>query len=206
MKFQFIQKIEELEHIAAEVIMERTISEFNSNLDVHNSEKIIVVMNIADDLKGSWTNFYTTDYASKFKLNALINRKFCVPYFWTSETYTEELITIRTKEYLSRTLYRIDNPNPKSLEDHLEQEIFVSKKTVGNSFKISESNLEETNAFYLENKNSEDYNLIFNFFYGDEGSENLGYKQYGNKGKTGFDYAKFISLKRKTPTLLKRQL
>jgi len=196
-KKHIIQKIEELENIGAETIMEKTVRVFNSNLTQSNDDVIKVVLNIADDLKGAWTNFYSTDFDSKFKLSAFVNRKFCVPYFWTSETYTKELIRIRTTEYLSRTLYQLNNPKPKRLEEHVEQEIFVSKNTQDNALIYDRFNVEEIENYYSKNKNSEEYDLIFNFFYGDMSSENLGYKSYGIKDMTGFDYAKFIAMKRK---------
>jgi len=55
---------------------------------------------------------------------------------------------------------------------------------------------ETIEAYYLANKKSEEFDLIFNFLYGDIASENLGYKKYGIKDSAGFDYAKFISIKR----------
>lgn len=195
-KEHIIQKIEELEHIGAETLMEKIICEFNSKLTQPNGIVIEVVLNIADDLKGAWTNFYSTDFDSKFKLSAFVKRKFCVPYFWTSETYTKELIDIRTTEYLNRTLYQLNKPKPKTLEEYVEQEVFVSKNTHDNTFINNGLNVEETETHYLKNKNSEEYDLIFNFFYGDEGSENLAYKSYGIKDITGFEYAKFIAQKR----------
>ena len=54
----------------------------------------------------------------------------------------------------------------------------------------------EIESFYLENKDSDQYDKIFNFFYGDVGSESLGYKQYGNHSPLGYDYATML-VKRK---------
>ena len=65
-KEHIIQKIEELESLKAEMILKDVIEEFNANLEKTNSRKIKVVLNIADDLKGGWTNFYSTDFDSKF--------------------------------------------------------------------------------------------------------------------------------------------
>jgi len=196
-KTHIIKKIEELEAVNADLIMKHVINEFNSNLKESNKATIEVVLNLADDLKGAWTNFYSTDFDSKFKLNAFVKRNFCVPYFWTSEVYTEKLIQQRTIEYLNRTLFWLNNPKPKTLEDHLEQEIFVYKNARDDYAKSDASKFESIETYYLLNKQSEDYNLIFNFFYGDAASENLGYRKYGFDDTTGFEYAKLNANKKK---------
>jgi len=197
-KEHILQKISELEDHKVETIMKETIKEFNSKLGGSHSKEIAVVLNIADDLKGGWTNFFSTDFDSKFKLNAFVSRKFCVPYFWTGESYSRELIKSRTLEYLNRTLYRLNNPQPKTLEEHLEQEIF-SVTMENNCYKdYKEANFSKMDNYYLENKQSEEYDRIFNFFYGDEGSESLGYKKYGIERPLGFEYARQISRVRRT--------
>lgn len=194
-KEHIITKIEELEHIGTESIMEKIIEKFNSRIDVSNQsqKEILVVLNLADDLKGAWTNYYSTDFDSKFKLNAFVKRNFCIPYFWTSEFYTQEIIESRTVEYMNRTIFRFGKQDPKSLEEHLDQEIFVSKNTLKETIKNDKSNFKETEAYYFDNKYSEENDLIFNFFYGDKASESLGYKQFGNKDHAGFKYARFIA-------------
>nr|WP_299339734.1 hypothetical protein [Allomuricauda sp.] len=200
-KEHILTKISELESFDAERIMEETIKEFNKELSNSPSKEIMVVLNIADDLKGGWTNFYATDFDSKFKLNALVKRNFCTPYFWTSETYSEEIIRVRTMEYLARTLYRFNNPQPKTIEEHLKQEIYVAQKTNKTSRKKPDATrFSQIESFYNENKNSEEYSKIFNFFYNDQGSESLGYQKYGLKTKTGYEYAALIAEERKPPT------
>jgi len=79
------------------------------------------------------------------------------------------------------------NPNEiryLTLEDHLNQEIFVAVKSMN---KIEEEgNNDRLQSFYIENKTSEEYSLIFNFFYGNKGSESLGYKTFGNSTLNGY--------------------
>lgn len=196
-KNHILSKIDDLEKLEAEKIMEETIDELNSTLKASSNEEYLVVLNIADDLKGAWTNYYSTDFDSKFKLNAFVSRKFSVPYFWTSEDYNIEIIKTRTIEYINRTIYWLDNSKPKTLKEHLEQEIYVASKTNQSYKAVEKVNFKEIENFYLENMDSDEYDKIFNFFYGNEGSENLGYKQYGIMELTGYNYAKIISEKRK---------
>ena len=197
-KNHILEKIDELEKLGAEPLMEKTITEFNSTLRESEDKEFLVMLNIADDLKGGWTNYYSTDFDSKFKLNAFVNRKFCVPYFWTSESYSSEIIKSRTLEYLSRTLYRLNNPQPKALEEYLEQEIYVAAVVNYNDKNFDKTSFEEIEKYYLKNKGSEEYDRIFNFFYGNKGSDSLGYKKHGIKNFNGYDFAKIISERRKT--------
>ncbi len=199
-KEHILQKISELENLNAEIVMGETIKEFNSTLDKSPTKEITVVLNIADDLKGGWTNFFSTDFDSKFKLNAFVNRQFCVPYFWTSESYSRALVESRTLGYLKRTLYRVNHPQPKTLEEHLEQEVFSASVENDDDQSYKEANFREIENYYSENKLSEEYDRIFNFFYGDSGSESLGYKKYGIERPLGYEYAKQIAKIRKRTT------
>jgi len=166
-KEHILRKIEALESLDAECLMEDTIQAFNQEIDNNSEAKIEVVLNIADDLKGGWTNHYTTDFDSKFKLNALVARKFCAPYLWTSENYDKSLIQSRTRAYLSRTLYWLTNPKPKILEEHLKQEIFVFKNNnLEEDCSVMNMQFEIIEAYNQMNKYTEAYDLIFNFFMG----------------------------------------
>ena len=191
-KDHILEKIEELERLDAEGIMADAISQVNAQMDIA-AEEIQVVLNIADDQKGAWTNFYTTDFASKFKLHAFVSRNFCVPHFWTSEQYTKKQIEERTKAYLFRTIYRLEKAKVKTLKEHLEQEIFVTKNMEVEFSDVDEAEYKELDLFYQSHQSSDDYNVIFNFFYGDEASASLGFKQYGVDEVKGYEYAKYKS-------------
>lgn len=193
-KEHVLHKIAELEALQAEELMQQVIKDFNEQDHVGDGE-FIVVLNLADDLKGAWTDSYTTDFDSKFKLNAFMKRKFCTPYFWTSEEYSKEKIISRTKEYLFRTKYCLTKPKPKTLEDYFQQELFVAKNCNHCFEPVEESSFIDIALFYSKHKLSEAQDLIFNFFYGDDASEYLQYKQYGIRGKTGYEYAQFLASK-----------
>jgi hypothetical protein len=121
---------------------------------------------------GGWTNRFTTDFDSKFKINALVKRQFCTPIFWTSEPYNELLIRQRTYEYALRTIYWLNKPKPNILREFVEQEQFVIQNSpISNQIPQSESQ----KNFYLKHSESDNYHLIFNFFYGDDASNQLGF-------------------------------
>jgi hypothetical protein len=144
------------------------------------------------DLKGGWTNRYTSDYDSKFKLSGVFNHNFCTPFFWSSEVVTKKMIEVRVLEYMYRTIFWETNPKPRTLREHLNQEIFVSQHVPNDIQNYHLSDFEALDKFYSANENSDNYSLIFNFFYGDSASTSLEYPLFGTDDKlTGFDYAKF---------------
>ena len=148
-KEHILDKLAELKDLKAELVIEETINNLNTTLrDLHNELVIKIVLNVADDLKGAWTNRYTTDYDSKFKINALVARKFCTPFFWASEYYTESLISCRTLEYAYRTIYWLTIPKPKILKQHIEQEIYVAMKEETPPVKTEKAEFELLDEFY----------------------------------------------------------
>lgn len=191
-KEHLLKKIADLKALDAEHLMSSAISQVNARLDHSDSRKIFVVLNLADDLKGGWTNHYTTDFDSKFKINALINRNFCTPYFWSSEPYSESLVKERTLSYLYRTLHWIKKGRRLStLEDFVAQEIELSQNLNSEVLQLSTDAFLQIDRHFQQYRNTDDYSLIFNFFYGDETSKELNYPTYGMSKNAGFEYVKY---------------
>lgn len=181
-----LDKSNELQKLDAEAIMRDTLR----SITFSHAQDIQVVLNLADDLKGGWTNRFTTDYESKFKLNALVSRSFCTPFFWSSEVYSEVLIRERTLAYVYRTLYWLNHPKPLTLHDHISQEAWVQKQMNIPAKNVSS----ELSQFYLKHKDSEAHDIIFNFLYGDEASASLGYRCYGITANAGFKHAQGLAI------------
>ncbi len=119
----------------------------------------------------------------------MVNRYFCVPVFWVSESFNKELIKERTLESVFRTIYWLKNPKPRTLEEHIEQEKFVAK-CLGYESVIKNVLIED---YYNKHKDSDNYPLIFNFLYGDKASQSLGFPSYGiDEDFAGFNFVKSI--------------
>ncbi len=192
-KEHVLEKMDELKKLHAEQLIQHTLAELNEEiLYINDTDISRVVPGVSDDLKGGWTNRYTSDYDSKFKLNALIQRKFCTPIFWTSEIYTEEKIISRTREYCYRTIYWLTKAKPTTLEDHIIQEKTVMQQS--KSKPNTDFDFETLNAFYQLHKHSTNYNTIFNFLYGDAAAESLGKQTSGIKEAfAGYGFAQILS-------------
>lgn len=186
-KEHVVNKLHELKAIDAEKIIQDTLLKINSRFNNEAAAVIKVALNLSDDLHGGWTNRYTTDYQSKFTIQALVTRHFCVPLFWTGEVYTQELIAQRTMEYACRTIWVMTNGKPRTLEDHVAQESFVAQNT---GARAATNDMTAVNEFYETYRQSEDYSKIFCFMYGDKAASSLGYPVYGiSEANAGFLFA-----------------
>lgn len=188
-KDHVLAKVRELKALDAEGIVTKVLAELNQQLTPPNQAKIGVLLNLADDVKGAWTHRYVTDYDSKFKLNGLVNRRFCTPYLWVSEDFTPELIRQRTLEYAYRTWYWLTHPQPETLADFVQQERFVRQVVPLADTKRSPSEIEAISRFFEAHQDSSEYAHIFNFFYGDAASESMGYPTFGMPTEGGFAWA-----------------
>jgi len=168
--------------------IEKIIFDTIKNIQVELETEFRVTFNLSDDIKGGWTNRYSTDFDSKFKIQGLVKHKFVTPYFWVSEDIDEDLIRNRTLEYCFRTMYFLEHSTPKRLRDFVEQERYVYRKLKYPVAKINNNDLALANQFYKENQDSEDYNLIFNFLYGHDAAESLKYKSLNFPNDLGWYY------------------
>lgn len=187
-----LAKIRELRQIGAEEILAEAIASVNANV-IPDSE-IRVAINLVDDLGGAWSNRYSTDYTSKFAFAPTLKRNFCLPFFFTGEAYTSESIRRNVSEYMFRSIYVLQHGSPETLQGHLDQEVFVAQQLQAKeASSLTELELELVKNHASEHADSTDYNLIFNFFYGDRAGEALGYQAYGMPEQGGFYYAIWLA-------------
>jgi hypothetical protein len=192
-KEHVLDKLKELKLIDAEKIIFDCISEINPEIIEQNTNRIFrVALTLADDLKGGWTNRYTTDYQTKFKNSAFLKRNFCTVMFWTSDEITVDLVNKRTKEFLYRTIYQLEHSKPETLEEHIRQEAYVNHKADPYTGAKVED-LDYYKLTYELNYNTMDYPFIFNFLYGDNAAADLGYAPIGIKDDfAGFKLANIL--------------
>jgi hypothetical protein len=178
-----LRAVNALRELGAEAIMQESLDRLKLLPDEEG--EVRVVLNLADDVGGSWTNRHVTDYEATFRTSALVKRSFCTPYLWMSENYSEALIRRRCLAAAARFSHTFVHGIPLTLQDHIEQERFVGE-IVGTD---REDIPDHVMTFANDHSNSEDYALIFNFFYGDAASNALGYRAYGIPDLAGFHYA-----------------
>ncbi len=148
--------------------IENEIEFFIQSKQVNTPQEVAVVLNIADDLKGGWTNRFTTDYSSRFGTSALLKRNFCTPIVWTSEEPELASILKVTERAIRRFLFQWERGIPKTLQEQVDQELFAYGKSP------SELSLPtEIQVFLDQEAKTESYHIIFPFFYGEEATAPL---------------------------------
>jgi hypothetical protein len=186
-------KLLQLKALKAEQYMTDVLQDLPHHLRKHHSNRHFkVALNLLDDLHGGWTNRFTSDFDSKFKISGLVNRNFCTPFFWASEAITKETIQERTLEYVWRSIYWVSNRKPIRLKDYVAQETFVATN-VRKKSNQPKSDFKNLTVWYQLQQDNDDYTVIFNFFYGDAASKSLGVPTFGvEEGKTGFEYVYYL--------------
>ncbi|MEL6863974.1 MAG: hypothetical protein AAFP19_06135, partial [Bacteroidota bacterium] len=151
-KEQVLAKLEALQSLRTEALIEDVLKKINPQIANQGEQKIEVVINLADDAGGAWSNRYTVDHNSKFDLAPMIRRNFCTPYFWTSERYSKAQIIQIAQAYVYRSIFWLTNQSPQSLKDFLAQEVFVAKASREEALDLSPIDLETTKAFYRKHQ------------------------------------------------------
>lgn len=189
-KEQANEKLLQLKALGAEKIADEVTQKLNQQVSSEQPGKLIrIAITLSDDLRGGWTNRYTSDYDSKFNINALLSRNFCTPVFWTGEFFSPGLIRQRTLEYAWRVVYRQSLEAPQTLQEHVEQERFVARHAPA-PVHLTDEEKALTKALYQQHRHSGDYHTIFNFLYGSKASASLEFPiRFELDDFAGFRYA-----------------
>ena len=70
-----LRQIQYLQTLHAEQIIEAELAQINNTLKSYKDTTFKVVLNLADDIGGAWSNYYATNYTSKFDIGALVEAK-----------------------------------------------------------------------------------------------------------------------------------
>ncbi len=180
-----------LKKMNMEQVVAETLNELNQNTQ-ETSQPFEVAVNLSDDLMGGWTNRYASDYQSKFRLSALIRRRFCVVTLWTSEPATEALIRSRTRSACQRSMYAEQHGTPRSLRQHLLQELNVMQHA-GREYSATEEP-ERYKELYQQHKETQDESLLLDLIYGDPAAQALGRIPPGLREEfAGFRYLTYLA-------------
>ncbi len=187
-----LKKVEELKSLSAEELMKEVLHSINSETKSKALPEFKVALNLSDDIGGAWSNRFTVEFSSKFEIDDIFKRNFCTPIFWSSEDYSEELIIHRTRAYVFRTLFWVEHGKPNNLKNHVLQEAYVQTKTPSNP-DYGMIDMDTSKAFFDKYSETEDYSVLFNFFFGDEASEVLNYPKYGSMKNEGFIFSAYAA-------------
>jgi hypothetical protein len=173
----------EAESIAIEAI-DRAKRRLNNLSDTFQIALVVI-----DDLKGGWTNRYSTDADHRFKQYPNSQGGWAVAPFWTSELQSIELVNERVLENVYRVLYKTRYGHPATLREMMVQE-GISERFAGKEAEgIDHEELDYSRKVLEPHLNSDHYPTIFACLYGDNAAKEFGYTPLGLSEFAGFEVA-----------------
>ena len=177
------------ERIAAEVVtaVQDHLSSFSGNFQV--------ALVMADDLKGGWTNRYTTEYTHLCGTRPYHRRGWFVGHLWSSEVATAERLKAALILAIYRGAYITKHGDAETLGGIIQQEAFVwqmgSKHHVQNHLGVLElDDLGYTADVLHAYAQSQNYGEIMAALFGDTAARQLGYQPLGLSDYAGLRLAR----------------
>jgi len=124
---------------------------------------------VADDVRGGWTNRYTTDFANRFESQPLLRRGFAVALLWASEEPSAQVARRETLRACGRALWQTARGFGRTVRELLAQEQFARAFA-------GEAPEPLPDARFLD---ASDPAAVFAVLYGDEGATALGHPPLG---------------------------
>lgn len=178
-KEHVLEQLLVLQHLEAEAIAANTLAQWARQWGALAGPTFAVSLGLADDLQGGWTNRFTTHYQGTFQLKSMVDRGFCVPIFWSSETLSKPLIGERVLAQAWRTVYQYQQGSPLDLAAHLAQEVWVARQLRSVAPELDSTDLAVVEAWVQRHAKVEHAPQLLPFFYGDAAAEALGYPPLG---------------------------
>jgi hypothetical protein len=153
-----------------------------------------VCLVVSDDLRGGWTNRYTTELDYRFRQKAYYKRGWIAGILWTSETYTPEQVREEVQLCLFRVAYIQRHGYARTLSEMLAQESYAMSQTARRMAGSTAPALDpddlaytrEVLATYLDKT---DQPTVIAALYGDVAAQQLGYPPLGLSPRAGLALA-----------------
>jgi hypothetical protein len=144
---------------------------------------------IADDLKGGWTNRYTSEFGYRFETRAFHARGWIVPILWTSETPGAAVAAREAVMAVHRTAYVERHGYATTLGQMLSQEGFAAAMAGSTEPSLEPDDLEYSRAVIAPLVDARDRATIVACLFGDRAARDLGYPPQGLSPRAGFAVA-----------------
>lgn len=171
------------EQIAAQAALEAA-RELHKNTDVFKLGLVI-----SDDLRGGWTNRYTSDWNVRFSKPANIVGRWISVVLWVSEEASAALLQARVRTAIYRTVYTLKHGPARTLRDMLRQEGAVERWGGASPPPLSAEEVDYARAVIAPHHAATEWPVVLPCLYGDPAAYALGYPQLGLPEFAGFAVA-----------------
>jgi hypothetical protein len=148
-----------------------------------------VALVVSDDLKGGWTNRYTSELGHLFEQKAFYRRGWVAAILWTSETYTPALVREETLLAVHRAAYAQRHGYAQTLGEMLDQETHAMAHADASGPLLEDDDLEYSRQVLAPLRQRTDRATIVAALFGDEAARQLGYPPLGLSARAGLAVA-----------------
>src|SRR5262245_997426 len=166
-------RLDDYLRLDADGVAERAVSGLVDRYpDVSASFKVGLV--IADDLKGGWTNRYTSEFSYRFETRALHKRGWLLGILWTSEIPSAGVAADEARMAVCRAVYLERHGPAHSLGDMLAQEGFAAAMAGCTKPALDPDDLAYTRTVMAPLVRATDRATVIASLFGDKAARDLG--------------------------------
>lgn len=166
----------------------RATSEAQAALRTEPGEYKVCLV-VSDDLRGGWTNSYTTEFDYRFRQKAYYKRGWIAGILWTSEAYTPEQIREEMGLCLFRAAYIQRHGYARTLGEMLAQESYAMQMAGSTAQTLDPDDLAYTCEVLASYLDKIDQPTLLAALYGDAAAHQLGYPPLGLSPRAGLALA-----------------
>ena len=146
---------------------------------------------VSDDLKGGWTNRYTSEFSYRFEQRAYYRRGWIAAILWTSEVYDAAAVREEVLQCVHRAAYVQCHGAAHTLGEMLAQEGHVMRASGSTTPRLEEDDLEYTRQVLADYASRTDRATVIAALFGDAAARDLGYPPLGLSPRAGLALAPF---------------
>jgi hypothetical protein len=144
---------------------------------------------VSDDLKGGWTNRYTSEYSHRFEQRAYYRRAWLPAILWTSEQYDATMVRGELLQCVYRVVYVQRHGLSRTLREMLAQESYAMRNAGSTTPTLDEDDLAYTREVLREYMSATDRATVIAALFGDAAARDLGYRPLGLSPRAGLALA-----------------
>ncbi len=148
-----------------------------------------VTVVVSDDLLGSWTNRYASEFQHRFHTRAHDRRGWCAPILWSSERYTGDAINQIVSAAIYRLAHVLQHGYAKTLAEMMAQEGYAMAAAGMTSPMLDAEDLAYTKAVLQPYRQQGGEPIVIPALFGDPAARELGYQPLGLSPRAGFALA-----------------
>jgi hypothetical protein len=148
-----------------------------------------VALVVSDDLKGGWTNRWTSEFSHRIEGAAITKRGWLVGILWTSEPASGQNVRDAVLTSIYRAEYLQTHAAPKTLGEMLDQEGHAMARAGCTTPQLDDDDLAYTRSVIKPHLDATDRATVIACLFGDQAANALGYPPQGLSERAGLALA-----------------